>query len=132
MLANSSIWKGFKFLDAKGGNPDAIQTLHLTTSKGSLQVNIAGAYQGESFTLNDNVLNGVSSVTITSTLANGTTNGSMLVFFDDIVLDNITLPAADHAPTLNATAANPGFTEGGRPSTCLAVSQPQPTTRAKF
>uniref|UniRef100_UPI003BA30C58 DUF4347 domain-containing protein n=1 Tax=Aeromonas veronii TaxID=654 RepID=UPI003BA30C58 len=105
--------KGFKFLDAKGGNPDAIQTLHLTTSKGSVQVNIAGAYQGESFTLNDNVLNGVSSVTITSTLANGTTNGSMLVFFDDIVLDNITLPASNHAPTLNATAANTGFTEGG-------------------
>ncbi|WP_043596967.1 DUF4347 domain-containing protein, partial [Aeromonas diversa] len=105
--------KGFHFLDAKGGNPDAIQTLHLTTSKGSVQVNIAGAYQGESFTLNDSVLNGVSSVTITSTLVNSTTNGSMLVFFDDILLDNITLPASDHAPTLSATAANPGFTEGG-------------------
>ncbi|WP_407705115.1 DUF4347 domain-containing protein, partial [Aeromonas veronii] len=105
--------KEFKFLDVKGGNPDAIQTLHLTTSKGSVQVNIAGAYQGESFTLNNNILNGVTSVAITSTLVNGTTNGSMLVFFDNIVLDNITLPAANHAPTLNATAANPGFTEGG-------------------
>ncbi|WP_205756393.1 DUF4347 domain-containing protein, partial [Aeromonas veronii] len=101
--------KQFSFVE-DSGNP---LTLVLTTSKGSttfpLQgVNNTPGNMAETVNPSNSVLNGVTWVDIT--LQGG---GDMFFFMDNIVLDNITTLSSDHAPTLNATAANPGFTEGG-------------------
>ncbi|MCF5915343.1 DUF4347 domain-containing protein, partial [Aeromonas veronii] len=101
--------KQFSFVEDTG-NP---LTLVLTTSKGSttfpLQgVNNTPGNMAETVNPSNSVLNGVTWVDIT--LQGG---GDMFFFMDNIVLDNITTLSSDHTPTLSATAANPGFTEGG-------------------
>ncbi|MFB2957497.1 putative Ig domain-containing protein [Aeromonas veronii] len=83
-------------------------TLVLTTDKGSTTFPLQGGALAETVAPNNSVLNGVTWVEIT--LQGG---GDLFFFIDNIVLDNITTPSSDHAPTLSATAANPGFTEGG-------------------
>ncbi|MFR9721569.1 DUF4347 domain-containing protein, partial [Aeromonas diversa] len=101
--------KQFGFVEDTG-NP---LTLVLTTDKGSTTFPLQGTNNtpgnmAETVNPSNSVLNGVTWVEIT--LQGG---GNLFFFMDNIVLDNITTLSSDHAPTLSATAANPGFTEGG-------------------
>uniref|UniRef100_UPI003BA20F73 DUF4347 domain-containing protein n=5 Tax=Aeromonas veronii TaxID=654 RepID=UPI003BA20F73 len=101
--------KQFGFVEDTG-NP---LTLVLTTDKGSTTFPLQGinntpGNMAETVNPSNSVLNGVTWVEIT--LQGG---GNLFFFMDNIVLDNITTLSSDHTPTLSATAANPGFTEGG-------------------
>ncbi|UTY58528.1 Ig-like domain-containing protein [Massilia sp. erpn] len=90
---------------------DSINQLRLTTSKGTVVININSSVgTAETFALNDPKLKGISSVVLTDQAGN-----PIFVGLDNIVLDNITLPNATPtfvgATTTLTLAQNAGATD---------------------